>query len=168
MALQDVLTSASAPMSVWDGRQNPGNQYTGLDNRGFAYPMVRILGSYNVSLPGAAEMGQTLAVGPRPVAISGTTTYSPTYSQLILCDSTSGSCTIDFPAFAYAGMVIVVKDATGTFGTNQCNLAAGAGQLLEDPASLGTFGATKILINKGNAVTYVYDGTSNWLITALV
>lgn len=171
MAAQDILSGASAALPVWDGTQAPvGNiGATGLDNRLESFPFVRILGSFGVVVA-TTELGQSLVVGPEPAQFAGTgsNTLDVVTSLCVLVDTSGGSCTIQFPPVAYAGMVVIVKDYTGSFAANQCLLAALGGQTIEDFSTAGVYHTPVALVNAGTSVQYMFDGGSpgKWVLVA--
>ena len=82
------------------------------------------------------------------------------FDQLLLCDPTSGGCTVNAPPSPLAGLRFTVKDATAQATTLKPITVNGNGRLLEDPGSPGFYSSTVIITAAGRSVTWAYDPTS--------
>lgn len=83
------------------------------------------------------------------------------FDQLLLCDPTSGGCTVNAPPSPLAGLRFTVKDATAQAAPLKPITVNGNGRSLEDPGSPGFYTTTVTLTATGRAVTWAYDPTRN-------
>lgn len=106
----------------------------------------------NNAASGAAEWADLPNIAPR--FISSNTTANA--GDLNIIDATSGVVTLTLPASPLAGDTVV---ATKKDAINNVNLAAGVGHTID-----GASGA--ILLSQYAAITVVFDGVSEWVITS--
>jgi hypothetical protein len=92
--------------------------------------------------------------------VSGGTANVLGFDQAILCDPTSGTCTVQAPASPAVNMRFTVKDATFKANVNSI-IVQGNGRTLEDPAVLGTYTSPVTISVAGRSATWAYDPTRN-------
>ena len=89
--------------------------------------------------------------------VSGGTTNVVGFDQLVLCDPTSGSCTVIAPASPSVNMRFTVKDATFQASVSHPITVNGSGKTLESPASPGTYSGTLTITTAGQSATWAFD-----------
>lgn len=83
------------------------------------------------------------------------------FDQLLLCDPTSGGCTVNAPPSPLANLRFTVKDATGQAAPLKPITVNGNGRNLEDPGNPGFYTSTVNLTATARATTWAYDPTRN-------
>jgi hypothetical protein len=109
--------------------------------------------SNNIS-PGA---GYTSVVN----VVSGGTANVVGFDQLLLCDPTSASCTVQAPANPTINMRFTVKDATNTAAGPRPIIVQGNGRTLENPTSPGTYASPINITTASLSATWAFDPTRN-------
>lgn len=92
--------------------------------------------------------------------VSGGTANVLGFDQILLCDPTSATCTVQAPATPLINMRFTVKDATFKANVNSI-IVQGNGLTLEDPATLGTYTSPITISVAGRSATWAYDPTRN-------
>jgi hypothetical protein len=83
------------------------------------------------------------------------------FDQLILCDPTSGSCTVNAPFSPIANLRFTVKDQTAQARVLAPIIVFGSGRLLEDPGNPGVYIPVVNLVAASRSVTWAYDPFKN-------
>lgn len=94
------------------------------------------------------------------VPSSGVTTVVG-FDQLVLCDPTSGGCTVNAHPAPLAGLRFTVKDATAQSAPLKPITVNGNGRNIEDPGNPGFYTSTITITATGMSVTWAYDPTRN-------
>lgn len=94
---------------------------------------------------------------------TGTLTNTLTVAE---CDTSVGSCTVDFPALdssIFNGLILSVYDIANNAGTNPITVNASGGTQIEDPNNLGTFGGFCLIQANSFCVTWILSsGLNKW------
>ena len=83
------------------------------------------------------------------------------FDQLLLCDPTSGGCTVNAHPSPLAGLRFTVKDATAQAAPLKPITVNGNGRNIEDPGSPGFYTSTITITATAMSVTWAYDPTRN-------
>lgn len=92
--------------------------------------------------------------------VSGGTANVIGQDQLLLCDPTSGTCTVQAPATPLINMRFTVKDATAKAGVNPI-VVQGNGRTLENPLNPGTYASPINITTASLSATWAFDPTRN-------
>jgi hypothetical protein len=83
------------------------------------------------------------------------------FDQLLLCDPTSGGCTVNAHPSPLAGLRFTVKDATAQAAPLKPIIVNGNGRNIEDPGNPGFYTSTINITATAVSVTWAYDPTRN-------
>lgn len=133
---------------------------------------------YNSFGLGTVDAAANLTLNPLPIGVGYQGLVTPPARitsagsvglgiSLVLADTSGGAFAITMPTSTTAldGTQVTVKDAKGTFNTNNLTVNSGAGNTIENPASLGTYGSSQVLNTKGACFRFYYDLTQHiWLV----
>jgi hypothetical protein len=84
--------------------------------------------------------------------------YSPssTTDYTLGCDSSGGTIVINLPALGWIGQTLIVKDETGSAGTNSITINAPGGHTID--------GASSVVIGTNYGVVTLYSNGLNWTV----
>lgn len=92
---------------------------------------------------------------------SGASTTVVGFDELILCDPTSNTCTVNAPSSPLTNLRFTVKDATAQATPLHPIVVNGNGRNLEDPGNPGFYGSSVTISAAARSVTWAYDPTRN-------
>jgi hypothetical protein len=165
MSANDIVSAGSAVFATWDGKQQFQNPES--NNNSSGYPLVQIINSYDSGGISADVVCQGLIVGPNLQNVTGPTTFVCLVSSLILTDSFAGAVSVTMPAAPYPGMLVVIKDKTGTFSGNPLTVTCTGLHAVEVYGSTNTYVSSTTLSVNNLSVNYQWDPTtSHWTITS--
>jgi hypothetical protein len=98
------------------------------------------------------------------VASSGSTTVVG-FDELVLCDPTSASCTVNAPAAPGTNQRFTVKDQTAQATPLHFITVSGNGKQIEDPNNPGIYASSVNITAQSASVTFAYDPfKTRWMV----